>query len=129
MKKILCIDDSANLLQTLTKRFEIEIKDVKIYGAESGRSGLQIARTESPDLIILDINLPDLDGYEVLRQLKHPRDLKDNESPPHDIPVLILTSHGPEERSRFMQAGAIGYISSPFDTRDLIERVKAILST
>jgi CheY-like chemotaxis protein len=128
MKKILCIDDSVNLLQTLKKRFELEIADLKVLGADNGPQGIELARKEKPDLIILDITMPGMDGYQVLHELKHPDKIAADEYSTVDIPVIILTSHGPEERGKYLQAGALDYISSPFDTVDLINRVKSLIS-
>jgi two-component system, OmpR family, alkaline phosphatase synthesis response regulator PhoP len=124
MKKILCIDDSVNLLQILKKRFELEIPDLKVFSANSGASGLEIARSEMPDLIILDITMPTMDGYEVLNVLKRS---KEGRPATADIPVIILTSHEPSESSKYLSAGAAAYISSPFDTNELITRVKSLL--
>lgn len=127
MKKILCIDDSKNLLVTLKKRFELEIDDVVVLSAENGKEGLDLARREKPDLIILDVTMPVMNGDEVLERLKRSANLAENEFPTADIPVIILTSHGPEEKGKYLQAGAIDYITSPFDTIQLVNRVKSIL--
>lgn len=124
MKKILCIDDSVNLLQILKKRFELEIPDVKVLSANNGVTGLEIARTEMPDLIILDITMPTMDGYEVLQRLKKSQAGQPSTA---EIPVLILTSHEPSESSKYLAAGAAAYISSPFDTTNLITRVRSFL--
>jgi CheY-like chemotaxis protein len=123
MKKILCIDDSKNLLVTLKKRFELEIDDVVVLSAENGKEGLDLARREKPDLIILDVTMPVMNGDEVLERLKRSANLAENEFPTADIPVIILTSHGPEEKGKYLQAGAIDYITSPFDTIQLVNRV------
>ncbi len=126
-KKILCIDDSLNLLQVLKKRFEFELKDVSVLTADNGEDGLKKARQESPDLIFLDINMPKMNGDEVLADLQNPKNLLEGEFDTKDIPVIILTSHGPEERSRYLAAGAREYISSPFDTSSLVETVRGLL--
>lgn len=126
-KKILCVDDSINLLQVLKKRFEFELEDIEVITADNGKDGLERARAEAPDLIFLDINMPGMTGDEVLKELKHPSDLPAGACNTKDIPVIILTSHGPEERSKYIQAGALDYIPSPFDTEMLVEKVKGIL--
>jgi len=128
VKKILCIDDSPNLLQMLKKRFEMELPDVTVFNAANGREGIETARREHPDLIILDITMPDMSGYEVLEVLKRSTNLAEDEHPTTDIPVVMLTSHGPEEKGKYIQAGAIDYISSPFDTLELIGRIQSILN-
>ncbi len=127
-KKILCIDDSVNLLQALKRRFEFDIPDVEVLITDNGEDGLNLARKERPALIILDVNMPEMSGEEVLRQLKHPHDLGKEELLTRDIPVIILTSYGPEMRSKFIEAGAVDYISSPFDTNELVTKVTDILS-
>jgi CheY-like chemotaxis protein len=109
-KKILCVDDSVNLLQVLKKRFELELDGVEVITAENGKEGLELARSEAPDLIFLDINMPGMNGDEVLKELKHPSDLPPGALNTKDIPVIILTSHGPEERSKYIQAGAFDYM-------------------
>jgi len=126
-KKILCIDDSINLLQVLKRRFEFDIEDVEVFITDNGEEGLRIARTEKPALIILDISMPEMDGSQVLEALKH--STPEGESSTKDIPVIILTSHGPEERAKFIAAGALDYISSPFDTTELVDKVKKALAS
>jgi len=126
-KKILCIDDSINLLQVLKKRFELEVPDVTVFTADNGEDGIRIARAEGPDLIFLDINMPGMNGDEVLQELKHPTSLNEGDLDTTEVPVVILTSHGPEERSKYLAAGATDYIPSPFDTNALVEKVRGIL--
>ena len=127
-KKILCIDDSINLLQVLKKRFGFDIPDAEVITTDNGEDGLMLARREKPDVIILDINMPEMSGEEVLAQLKHPTDLGEGESSTKDIPVVVLTSRGPEEWAKFIKAGAADYISSPFDMSELVAKVKIIIS-
>ena len=72
-KKILCVDDSVNLLNSLKELFESELNAVEVITARDDVEGLYLARKEQPNLIILDVNLPDMKGDEVLRHLKkHP---------------------------------------------------------
>ncbi len=118
-KKILCIDDSVNLVQVLKKRFELEL-DVEVFTATDGESGLACAQEKVPDIIMLDINMPGMNGDEVLRRLK-------NEASLSDIPVIILTAHSEEDRAKYIAAGAAQYITSPFNTADLVQTVKQIL--
>ena len=128
MKKILCIDDSVNLLQVLKKRFEFEIPDVEVITTDNGEDGLMLARTENPVVIILDINMPEMNGEEVLQELKHPTNLGEGETSTKDIPIVVLTSREPEERSKFIRAGAVDYISSPFDTNELVAKIKTLIT-
>ena len=122
-KKILVIDDSVHLLDVLRKRFAFTIQEANVVTATTGKEGIELARSEKPDLIILDITLPDIKGDEVLKQLK-----KDKNHPEtQHIPILILTSHGPEERSKYIALGAADYTPSPYDSADLITTVKKYL--
>lgn len=125
-KTILCIDDSINLLQVLKKRFEFELKDVRVITADNGEDGIKLARSEKPDLIFLDINMPGMSGDEVLSVLKK-RTYCAETFNTADIPIMILTSHGPEEKSKYLSLGATDYISSPFDTSVLVEKVRCLL--
>ena len=116
-KKILLIDDSINLIQVIKKRFEFELAGVEVYTATNGKDGLEIAFQEKPDLILLDINMPDLNGDEVLTQLKSSEDTK-------NITVIILTARGPEKRNKYISLGATDYIPSPFDTSEIVQKVR-----
>ena len=127
IKKILCIDDSINLLRVLKKRFEFDIPQVKVITCSTGEEGIAAARTECPDVIILDIMMPKMDGDEVLNKLRNPKNLSDDECDTSNIPVMVLTAHGPEERSKYLAMGASDYMSSPFDTAELVSKVKDLL--
>ncbi|MBU1863284.1 MAG: response regulator [Candidatus Omnitrophica bacterium] len=123
-KKILFIDDSVNLLQALKARLGLEMEDVEVLMAYDGNEGIALARAQKPDLIFLDINMPNLNGDEVLKQLKS----SDASSTERAIPIIILTSYGPELRDRYIAAGATDYMTSPFDSGELIQRVKQLLN-
>lgn len=127
-KKILCIDDSINLLQVLKKRFEFDIDDCYVLICDNGEKGISLARSEGPDLIVLDIMMPLMDGDEVLDRLKNPKNLAENEFDTRNIPILILTAHGPEERDKYLLKGASDYVSSPFDTAELVAKVKSLIN-
>src|SRR5512142_1632369 len=86
--------------------------------AKDGRAGLRDAYTERPELVILDIGLPGMDGWQVLERL---RDVS-------DVPVLLLTAHGQEsDKVRGLQGGADDYLTKPFGNRELTARVQALL--
>ena len=120
-QKILCIDDSVNLLQVLKARFQLEMENMEVLTTTDGEEGIRLAQTEKPNLIILDVTMPKISGIEVLKQLK-------SENETCTIPIIILTSRGPEERDMFIKLGAADYIPSPFETDDLIKRVKELLA-
>lgn len=116
MTGILVVDDEANL-RNLVKAY-LEAEGYTVYLAEDGTEGLSAYRQYKPDLVILDIMLPGIDGIEVLQQLRR-------ES---DVYVLMLTSRSEEmDRIVGLTVGADDYVTKPFSPRELVARVKAIL--
>lgn len=89
--------------------------------AEDGPSGLEAARSSMPDLLVLDIGLPQMDGWEVLRHLR-------NDEATISLPVLVLTAHAEEEsRRRATEGGADGFVTKPFQPDDFRREVKRLL--
>ena len=119
-KKILVVDDEKDILELVS--LILSESDITVYKAEDGLSGLEIAREKNPDLILLDIMMPEIDGWEVLKRLKIDEETK-------DIPVAMLTCKT-EIRDKVLgiQEGAVDYITKPFAPDDLITRVKEILT-
>ncbi len=116
MTGILVVDDEANL-RNLLKAY-LEAEGYTVYLAEDGAEGLAAYHQYAPDLVILDIMLPGMDGIEVLQQLRR-------ES---DVYVLMLTSRSEEmDRIVGLTVGADDYVTKPFSPRELVARVKAIL--
>ncbi len=115
--KLLVIEDNPDLAFGLRNNFEIEGYEVDV--AEDGLVGLERARQWDPDLILLDLMLPGMDGYRVLRTLR---------ADGNDTPVLILTARG-EEADKVMgfRHGADDYVTKPFGVLELIARVEALL--
>ena len=119
MSRILVIEDNEDLAFGLRKTLEFEGCEVDV--AEDGLTGLERARTTTPDLVVLDLMLPGLDGFEVLRALRGNGDGL-------PLPVLILTARGDEtDVVRGFELGADDYVTKPFSTLELIARVKALL--
>jgi DNA-binding response OmpR family regulator len=117
MAKILLIEDEPALRRALQDALEYHGYSVLI--AQDGETGLQIAEKDKPDLIILDVMLPGLDGFEVCIRLR---------SSGFSAPVLILTARSEEvDRVVGLEIGADDYITKPFSTRELVARVKAHL--
>jgi len=117
MPRILVVEDNADLAYGLQNNLEIEGYEVRV--AEDGETGLKRARGWEPDLIILDLMLPDLDGYRVLQHLR-----KDGVQ----TPVLILTARGEEsDKVLGFRLGADDYVTKPFGVLELLARVEAIL--
>ena len=115
-KKILVVDDEVSLQETLTYKLEKEGYQVEVAG--DGLTALELARSTKPDLVILDVMLPGMDGFEVCRTLRQET----------NIPVLMLTARDDEiDRVVGLEVGADDYLPKPFSMRELIARVKALL--
>ena len=118
-EKILVIDDEEHIVELL--RYNLKKEGFKVYGAFEGEKALSLASQLNPDLIILDLMLPGLHGYEVLWLLKRNRQLA-------HIPVVILSAKTLKENiDEGMQLGADGYITKPFSIAELVIRVREIL--
>jgi two-component system alkaline phosphatase synthesis response regulator PhoP len=119
-KKILVVDDEVDLVETV--RFPLEMEGFDVLVSYNGEDALNQARKESPDLIILDLMLPKLDGYKVCRLLKFDERYK-------HIPILMLTAKT-QEKDKILgkETGADEYITKPFEMDYLMEKVKAYLN-
>ncbi|OGP88793.1 MAG: hypothetical protein A2156_07280 [Deltaproteobacteria bacterium RBG_16_48_10] len=119
-KKILVVDDEPDLVETV--RFPLEMEGYQVLVSYNGEDGLNQARRENPDLIILDLMLPKLDGYKVCRLLKFDERYK-------HIPILMLTAKA-QEKDRILgkETGADEYMTKPFDIDKLMEKVKCYLN-
>lgn len=116
MDTILLIEDDPSILKGLTMNLRFEGYQVQV--AEDGERGLELA-LQKPSLIILDIMLPRMNGYEVLRKLRG-RGI--------DVPVIMLTAKGTEiDKSLGLDLGADDYVTKPFGLKELLSRIKAVL--
>jgi diguanylate cyclase (GGDEF)-like protein len=119
--KILIVDDNQDALDVARTRLARECPE--IVCADGGVAGLEAARRERPDLILLDLDMPDLSGFDVCRALKADPDLC-------MIPVLFLSGTGAaEEKVKGLDLGAVDYVTKPFDAFELRARVRAALRT
>jgi len=117
MSRILVVEDNPALAEGLAYNLRHEGHDVRI--AEDGESGLADARGWSPDLVILDLMLPRLDGYGVLAAIREDR---------NDVPVIILSARGEEaDKVRGFRLDADQYVTKPFGVLELLERVRSLL--
>jgi DNA-binding response OmpR family regulator len=117
MRRILLVEDNQDLAFGLRNNLEIEGYEVDVAG--DGRAGLDLARETRPDLLILDLMLPGLDGFRLLKALRE----KDGATP-----VLILTARGEEaDKVRGLKLGADDYVTKPFGVLELLARVEALL--
>lgn len=119
--KILYIEDSPS--NRLLVRRILLVEDYEVFEAEDGLVGLEIAKRELPDLILMDMNLPDVDGYEMTRRIRATPELA-------HIPVVAMTAnvmHG--DREKTLEAGCIGYIPKPIDVDELPAQVARYLDS
>lgn len=118
-QKILVVDDEIDILTLL--QYNLERAGYKVLSAKDGPEAIELARRERPDLIILDIMLPSMEGTEVCKAIKN------LESTAH-IPIIMLTAKSEEvDRIVGLELGADDYITKPFSPRELVLRVKAVL--
>jgi PAS domain S-box-containing protein len=122
MKKVLVIDDNKIDLITFTTLLETIIPDCKVLLAESGEKGLEIAKTELPDAILLDIVMPEMDGYETCKILKSDEKTK-------HIPIIIVSANYFDTKSRVksLKLGADAFLSKPIDTAEFSAQVNSML--
>ena len=118
--RILVIEDDASIRLGLEDT--LKAKGYEVAVATRGQAGLELAERSRPDLIILDIMLPDLDGFEVCRRLKNPR------GGMPEVPIIMLSARGAElDRVRGLELGADDYVTKPFSLMELLARVAAVL--
>ncbi|MFC2031995.1 response regulator [Chloroflexota bacterium] len=115
-KKILVVDDEKRIVEIVQAYLERD--GYQVITAYDGRSALELARNNSPDLIILDLMLPEVSGWDVCRELRR-------ES---DVPIIMLTARdGTTDKIIGLELGADDYVTKPFDPKEIISRVRAVL--
>jgi diguanylate cyclase (GGDEF)-like protein len=120
-RKLLIIDD-AQVMHALV-RTRLKDEDLEFHSAFDGRTGLELAANVNPDVILLDIEMPDTDGYEVCRRLKASPETS-------NVPVIFLSGlTSTEEKIKGLNLGAVDYVTKPFDPAELKARVRASLRT
>ncbi len=118
-RKILVVDDEPVLIETIA--YNLEQAGYQVTTAKDGASALEAAHRETPDLIILDIMLPEMDGLEVCRQLRRDGNTS-------TTPIMMLTAKGDEiDKVVGLEVGADDYVTKPFGRRELLARVRALL--
>ena len=119
-KRILVVDDEQDMVFGI--RMMLEARDFEVLTAFDGQEALEQARTRCPDLIILDLMLPKLDGYKVCRMLKFDEKYK-------QIPVIMLTARTAENEQRMgFEVGADVYLTKPFEQDHLLEKIRGLLA-
>jgi two-component system KDP operon response regulator KdpE len=115
-KLVLVVDDEPRMINFM--RMNLELEGARVVSAENGKEALERAREDMPDVLLLDIMMPEMDGFEALKRLREFS----------QVPVLILTAKDEEDdRVRGLELGADDYISKPFSHRELVSRIRAVL--
>jgi DNA-binding response OmpR family regulator len=115
-ERILAVDDEPRYLEII--RFNLETAGYRVACAASGEEALEAAATQEPELIVLDVMLPGIDGFEVLRRVRERS----------GCPIIMLTAKGAEEdKVRGLRLGADDYVTKPFSAQELLARVEAVL--
>ncbi|RQW06534.1 response regulator [candidate division KSB1 bacterium] len=121
MTKILCIEDEPQMIDLI--QLILENKGYEVIGAEGGRQGLDMMRTEKPDLILLDLMMREMDGGDVFHHMKEEVELR-------NIPVVVVTAKAaPIDKVLWMNVAKVDdYVTKPFGPRELIESVEKVLA-
>ncbi|HUV44651.1 MAG TPA: response regulator transcription factor [Dehalococcoidales bacterium] len=116
--KVVVVDDAPDIVEVVSLCFQLRWSGAEVLPANDGTSGLQLIEVESPDIVILDINLPDIDGFQVIRELRRFS----------QVPVIMLTVKGEDvDIARGLELGADDYMVKPFSHIELLARVDAVL--
>ena len=118
-KRILVVDDEEHIVELI--KFNLEKNGYKVITADNGKDALEIAKEQHPDLVLLDLMLPGIDGLEVCKEIR-------KEASISNMPIIMITAKGEElDKILGLELGADDYITKPFSVRELIARSKAIL--
>ncbi len=116
--KILVVDDAPEVIEAVTLSFNLQWRETDVVGAYDGDQALDMVEREAPDLVLLDIAMPGMDGYQTLRRIREFS----------DVPVIMLTARdGVLDKVKGLELGADDYVTKPFDHLELLARVKAVL--
>ncbi len=116
--RILVVDDEPDVVESVSLGFTLQWRDVDVIGAGTGQAALDLVEHEHPDIVLLDVGLPGIDGYEVLRQIRAFS----------DVPVVMLTARDDAmDKVKGLELGADDYVTKPFNHLELLARVKAVL--
>jgi two-component system KDP operon response regulator KdpE len=116
--KILVVDDEPDVIESVRLGFTLQWREVDVLGAATGDAALDAVEEQHPDIVLLDVGLPDIDGFEVLRQIRAFS----------DVPVVMLTARDDSmDKVKGLELGADDYVTKPFNHLELMARVKAVL--
>ncbi len=115
-RRILVVDDEPDLVHAV--RLYLEMEGFLVFAASNGYEALEKVREKLPDLVVLDVMMPEMDGFETLKRIREA----------HHTPVIMLTVRGEEaDKVRGLQMGADDYVTKPFSQRELLSRIQAVL--
>lgn len=118
MTRILVVDDEPDVVEALRIGFALQWREIDVLGAGDGASALDLIEREHPDIVLLDIGLPDMDGFEVLRQVRAFS----------DIAIVMLTARDDAiDKVKGLELGADDYVTKPFNHLELMARIRAVL--
>ncbi|MHB8958108.1 MAG: response regulator transcription factor [Candidatus Limnocylindrales bacterium] len=116
--RILVVDDEPDVVESVRLGFMLQWREVEVLGAGTGEAALDIVEKQAPDIVLLDVGLPDRDGFAVLRELRAFS----------DVPVVMLTARDDAmDKVKGLELGADDYVTKPFNHLELMARVKAVL--
>ncbi len=116
--RILVVDDAPDVVESVRLGFTLQWRDVEVLGAGTGEQALDIVERERPDIVLLDVGLPDVDGFGVLREIRLFS----------DVPVVMLTARDDAmDKVKGLELGADDYVTKPFNHLELMARVRAVL--
>jgi two-component system, cell cycle response regulator DivK len=121
MPRILVVEDNEENRDALSRR--LQRRGFEVLFAADGKAGVEMSKTEKPDLVLMDMNMPELDGWEATRQIKA-------DPAAQNIPVIALTAHAMTgDRERALEAGCTDYHTKPVEFPKLLAQIEAILQT
>jgi CheY-like chemotaxis protein len=121
MRKILIVEDEANNVEIITRFMKLKFRDYGVLTAGDGAQAVALAKAETPELIIMDMGLPVMDGWEATRQIKA-------DEATRAIPIIALTANAmPTDKEKAQASGCDEFESKPFDFARLGEKIKAML--
>ena len=116
--KVVVIDDSPEITEVVSLCFQLRWSGTELSSAETGTKGLELVESVKPDIVILDVGLPDMEGFEVLREIRRFS----------QVPIIMLTVRGEDtDVAKGLELGADDYITKPFSHIELVARVQAVL--
>jgi len=116
--KILVVDDAAEVIEAVTISFTLQWRETEVIGAADGETALELIERDPPDVVLLDVMMPGIDGHETLRRIRAFS----------DVPVIMLTAKDAVlDKVKGLELGADDYVTKPFDHLELLARVKALL--